>query len=334
LKSKKISGRLRQAFTANIHLKAASLIIAVILWAIVSGERHTEWAYLVPLEMQNVPDDLIITNNIPNFLDVRIQGPRSFIMGLNPKEMPMELDLSGLVVGSNIYPLMTDHIKAPRGTKVTRINPSYITLEVENLVRKKVKVKASIKGKPAKDFFVESVEVIPDTIEIRGAESETKGVGILNTQSVDITGRSENLQRDVQIDIPGKKIILSNEKPVKVKVVIKEAIVKMELKDVEVKVINNLLGASVEPSLINLAVEGAKSLVASIDELGVSAAVDAEGLNPGKYKKEVTVNLPYGIRLLRVKPKEVTLNISEPKKTVVEKPEKAVIKKKKKVRKK
>jgi len=70
----------KRAFTQNILLKALSLFTAIVLWIIVSGERDTEWPYLIPLELKNIPADLVITNDIPEFLDVKIQGAKSFMM--------------------------------------------------------------------------------------------------------------------------------------------------------------------------------------------------------------------------------------------------------------
>ena len=56
---------LKGAFTENIFLKLVSLLTAIILWSIVSGERDTEWAFLVPLEVEGVAADRIGGGVVP-----------------------------------------------------------------------------------------------------------------------------------------------------------------------------------------------------------------------------------------------------------------------------
>lgn len=280
------------------------------MWGIVSGERNAERAYLVPLEIKDKPKDLIITSNIPNFLDVRIQGPRSFIMGLNPKDMAIRLDLSGVGVGRSIFPITPEKMKVPRGVRITRINPSYVTLDVERLMNRTVRIKGEVRGKPADDFIVEAVEVMPQSVNITGPESEVKGLRFLKTSGVDISGIRSDLTREVPVDILGRKITLSTETPVTIRVRVKEVLSRLELKGTEVEVISGKFGTSIKPSKIALLLEGPKSVIDRMKKEGsVKAQVDARGLEPGVYKRVVKLELPDGIKVLYSNPKEITLEV-------------------------
>ncbi|MDH3974641.1 MAG: CdaR family protein [Deltaproteobacteria bacterium] len=306
-----LTASIGRVFTENLHLKILSLLIAIFLWAIVSGERNAEWSYLLPLEKLNQPEALIITNNIPNFLDVRLQGPHSFIKNLNPKNMAINLDLGELKVGSNIYPLTADLVNTPRGATITRINPSYITIEAEKLMRKKVNIKADIKGTPAKDFFIETIELIPSVMEIIGAESEAKEVGSLKTIPVQVEGIKSDIQFDAAVDTRGRKIILTSNDPVRVNISIKEVMSKLEIKGVMPEIINASYKTTLKPGKVNIRIEGPKSLVAKLGESGVRANVNVSGLRPGVHKKEVELILPEGVRLLQVYPKTIKIKISK-----------------------
>lgn len=308
----KISSRLKRAFTENLPLKALSLLISIILWTIVSGERHEEWSYLVPLEIVNQPEELTITNNVPGFLDLRLRGSHSFIKGLNPKDLAVQIDASMATKGSNIYPITADLISAPRGATVTRINPSYITLDIEKLARKQVLLMTDLQGKPAVDFFIESTEVTPSSIEISGAESEVKSIGRLKTGSIDISGASKDIIRTVPVDISGKKIKLSKNEPVSVKVTIKEVLVKLEIKKIVPKAINidARYKVTLSPKLMHILVEGPKSIVSTLKETGVDITVDAIDLRTGRYKRPAQVNLPDNVKLLYSYPKEINLKVT------------------------
>ena len=305
---------LRMAFTENILLKVISLLTAIVLWVIVSGERNTEWPYLIPVELKNMPANLIITNDIPEFLDVKIQGAKSFMMEINPKEMTVEINVAELKEGSNFFPVNPNHIKVPRGAKITRIHPSYITLKAEKLAQKVVKIRSDVQGKPAEDYYVDAVEVIPKRIEIIGAEREIKRIRSIKTNTLDISGIKESVKKEVALDIIGRKISLVREQAVSVIVKVKEVSAKHEIKGLEVKAVNNALKSSVYPSKVNILLEGPKSLIAKIKkEKSINAVVDADGLAAGKRKMEVKIDMPEGVTLLYLYPKKVTLRLGQKK---------------------
>ncbi len=308
----RILSRLKKAFTENLPLKALSLLISIILWTVVSGERNEEWSYLVPLEIVNQPGELTITNDVPGFLDLRLQGSHSFIKGLNPKDLAVQIDISNVTAGRNIYPITAALVNTPRGATVTRINPSYISLDIEKVARKKISLKADLTGRPATDFFLESTEVTPSSIEISGAESVVKAIRRLKTGSIDISGAIKDVLRTVPVDISGKKIKLAKNEPVAVKVIIKEVLKKLEIKKIVPRAINldPRYKVTLRPKLMHILVEGPKSIVSTLKERGVDITVNAIDLRTGRHKRPAQVNLPGNVKLLYVYPKEINLKVT------------------------
>ena len=308
----RISSKLKRALTENLPLKALSLLIAIILWTVVSGERNEEWSYLVPLDIVNQSEELTITNDVPGFLDLRLQGSHSFIKGLNPKDLAVQIDISKAAKGSNIYPITADLVNTPRGATVTRINPSYISLDIEKLARKQVSLRVDLTGRTAEDYIIESAEVTPSSIEIFGAESVVKSIRRLKTVSVDVSGASKDILRIVPVDISGKKIKLTKNEPVAVKVIIKEVLEKLEIKKILPKAINldPRYKVTFSPKLMHILVEGPKSIVSTLKETGVDITVDAIDLRTGSHKRPVQVNLPDNVKLLYSYPKEINLKVT------------------------
>ncbi len=308
----KLKYKIKRAYSENIGLKLLSLFIAVVLWTLASGERDTEWAYLVPLKITNRPDTLVITNNVPEFLDVRVQGVKSFMMNIEAQELTVELDASDLKTGNNLFPVTPGQIRIPRGAKVTRINPSYITLDAEKRLNKTVKIKGEVQGAPEKDFYVVSVVVAPSKVEITGAESEVKRIRTLKTNSIDISGAKSTVTRETLIDLPGKSVSLAIDKPVTVRVGIKEVATKREMKGVKVKVMNTPHSFSVRPSSgIYLLLEGPKSMVNALKTETLNVFVDAAKLEPGRYSRAVQVELPGSVKLVYSYPKKVSVRLSK-----------------------
>ncbi len=304
-----ITDKIRRAFTENLHLKAIAFAVAIILWVIVASQKNAEWAYLVPLEIKQKPDDIIITNNIPNSIDVRVQGSKSFIMGLKPEDIAVKLNLSTLEVGSNILPITDKNINLPRGARITRINPSYITLEAERLIKKIVKIKPLITGDPLEDYIVESVNIEPPVVEIMAAESEMKGIKFLRTGNINIAGAKEIFKKEVSIDTLGRKISLSFDNPIYANVIIREITARLDLRGLDVRVIKGGLKTEVKPLKVNLLLEGTKSAILSLNETDVVAFVDIRDLSPGTYNKRPAINLPGNITILKVQPKELEVKV-------------------------
>ena len=60
-----------QGLTKNLFLKLLSLAFALILWFFVMGEQKQEVAFNVPLILKNIPDGLMVANEVPSQVDVR-----------------------------------------------------------------------------------------------------------------------------------------------------------------------------------------------------------------------------------------------------------------------
>ena len=58
----------------NLALKVVSVILAALLWLIVSGEQTVERVLRIPLEYTNIPAQLELVGEPPTVVDVRVRG--------------------------------------------------------------------------------------------------------------------------------------------------------------------------------------------------------------------------------------------------------------------
>ena len=89
--------------TENWTLKLISIVFAILLWIFIMGERRLEVGFRVPLELQNIPKQLIIANEVPSLVDVRISGPRTLLMKVSPNDISIIVDLSDLRPGLTTF---------------------------------------------------------------------------------------------------------------------------------------------------------------------------------------------------------------------------------------
>jgi YbbR domain-containing protein len=207
----------------NWVLKVLSLVFALVLWFFVMGERKLEVGYAVPLELQNVPDEMIVTNEVPSLVDVRISGPRTLLMNLRPTDVHISVDLKGLQPGLTSFKRLEERLNIPSGLKVTRLSPSFVDVKLERIREKTVPVKVLLNGTPAEGFRIAEVRAEPDQVTVEGAESELKDIHEAVTEPVDAEGVRESFTLMAPLNYRGKYTTLKGPGAVEVQVAIKPA---------------------------------------------------------------------------------------------------------------
>ena len=185
--------------TENWTLKLLSLAFALILWMFIMGERHTEFGYIVPLELRNLPKDLVIANQVPSQIDVRISGPRTLLMKVSPNDISIAVDLSDLKPGLTSFKRLDERLNLPSGLRVTRVSPSFVDIRLERRKEKMVPIKVVLAGDPDPGYRVSGLSSVPDKVAISGAESEIKAVSEVHTEPISLKGVTESFSQIVPL---------------------------------------------------------------------------------------------------------------------------------------
>ncbi len=204
--------------TENWTLKLISIVFALLLWIFIMGERRLEIGFRVPLELQNIPQQLIIANEVPSLVDVRISGPRTLLMKVSPNDISIVVDLSDLKPGLTTFKRLEERLNLPSGLRVTRLSPSFIDLKLERIKEKMVPVNIALKGEPLGGFKVANVRAVPDKVAVAGAETELKGISEVRTEDVDLTGVNDGFSVIVPLIHNGTYTYFKDEKTTDVQV--------------------------------------------------------------------------------------------------------------------
>ncbi len=207
-----------QKITENWMLKLVSLAFALILWFFVMGERRLEVGFAVPLELKNVPAGMIVANEVPSLVDVRISGPRTVLMNLRPSDIGISVDLKDLQPGLTTFKRLEERLNIPTALKVTRLSPSFVDVKLERIKEKKVPIRVPFTGQPAEGYRIVDVQANPSQVTIEGAESQLKDVAELNTEPVDVEGVQESFTLMVPINYQGRYTDLKDHKTTEVQV--------------------------------------------------------------------------------------------------------------------
>jgi YbbR domain-containing protein len=165
----------------------------------IMGERHLEVGYTVPLELQKIPKELIVANQVPSLIDVRISGPRTLLMKVSPNDISITVDLSDLKPGLTSFKRLEERLNLPSGMRVTRVSPSFVDIRLDRRKEKKVPIKVVLAGDPDPGYRVVGLKAIPEKVSISGAESEIKTISEVMTEPIDLKGVTGNFSEIVPL---------------------------------------------------------------------------------------------------------------------------------------
>ena len=227
--------RVFRFLTENWTLKIISLVLALLLWSFIMGERRLEVGYPVPLELQSLPTGLMVANEVPSLIDVRVSGPRTLLSKISPNDISIVVDLTDLKPGLTTFKRLEERLNLPSGLRVTRLSPSFIDLKLERIKQKLVPIKIVFSDQPLPGFKVGKVRSVPDEVIIEGAESELKNVSEVVTESVNLKGVNEGFSLIVPLVHRGTYTHFKDEKTTEVQVEIEpiEVLPPVETDDME-----------------------------------------------------------------------------------------------------
>jgi len=183
------------------RLKILSVVIAAMLWLMVSGERVVERVMRAPVEFQNLPGGLELVGNPPDTVEVRLRGSSGALSRIGPADLSTVLDLRAARPGKRLFHLTPTQVNKPYGIDVVQVNPSTVMMEFENSGVKTVPVEPDIDGKPAPGFEIVKISSEPATVEVAGPESALKRLTAAVTEPVSVENESRTVHETVTIGV-------------------------------------------------------------------------------------------------------------------------------------
>ena len=197
----------RKLLLDNWGIKLISLALSLTLWFYVTAIGKTEMTLTVPLEMRNIPPGMTVVGDVAGSLEVRLQGQeRELRDAAIGKKVIGSLDLSMTKIGENHVRISPDDIRRPAGVTVTYMSPSDITVKLEPLVQKSIKLQAVLHGVPASGYRLTGIAVTPPKITVEGPAGVMSTLERLQTMPIDIKGARESAAVEPKIDYQGKSV--------------------------------------------------------------------------------------------------------------------------------
>jgi YbbR domain-containing protein len=213
---------IRHLLFDNFIIKFFSVVFALLLWLHVVARGKSEVNFVVPLELKDIPKEMVVVGDVPAYADVRLQGQEGIVKGLSTKDIGAYIPLSDAKEGENVFSLTPANVKVPGNITVVMISPSEVKMRLERLVKKALPVRPQIAGKPAPGYTLYKVEIAPANVRVEGPESFIRRTHAVSTEAIDIDGMSQSFDRSVALEPPVEKGVKLDEDNVKVSVTLRK----------------------------------------------------------------------------------------------------------------
>jgi YbbR domain-containing protein len=296
----------------HLGLKVLSVVLALLLWMIVSGEEMVERGLRVPLELQQVPVGLELTGEVPATVDVRVRGATGTLSRVSTGDVVAVLDLRSARSGRRLFPLTPDQVRVPFGVEVVQVQPSALAMAFEPSASRQVPVMPAVDGRPAPGYVVGALSADPRTVEVIGPESAVRRVTEALTEPVSVSGARDRVNQSVILGLIDPSLRLKNTRSAMVTVQIVPAPLERSLqgRPVHLRNVAPNLEAQAIPSAVGLTLRGSREALARVEADDIVAYVDLAGLGPGQYSLTVHADSSPEAGVTRIEPSSVQVRIS------------------------
>ena len=306
---------LADVFSKDWLLKCISLVLAAGLWYFVGGEDRVDKNVMIPIEIINLPRNLVISNQFKKEIEVSVSGPRSLILEMTSRAITRQVDLSSATPGTMVIENDNQHIPVPRGITVQRVQPSSIILSLDKLIQKQFHLSARTVGKVAEGYYVKKLMVDPDVITITGPLTILSQFDELFTKAINLAGVKQSAQLQVPLELEPAIVELIGETSVTADLAIGLETVTKTLDRMPVHAIVDGVKRGVSPQTVKVTANIPKLLLGNnIDPKGLMTVTamkhDDEDKLKVKVMPRVDVELP--IEILSIIPGSVSLVDSNP----------------------
>jgi YbbR domain-containing protein len=186
----------------NLRYKVLALVAAFGLWGVSHSTSSTERGFDIPVVPGNVPEELVITGQSTDAVNIRVRGSNAALRRLSVAELEYPVDLAGSRPGSAERDVELAVMNLPRGAQIVSRSPASLEFTLERKSTRAVKVRPDLDGEPAAGFVIGEVSVEPARVRIAGARSEVLRLSEVLTETIDVTGADAPFERKVRA-LPG-----------------------------------------------------------------------------------------------------------------------------------
>ncbi len=205
----------------NFVYKLVALVIAVILWAATQGFRSVDQSVDVALTFLDQPDNVVVIAQSAREVNFKVVGSRWAVRRAEQELETYPVSLEGASPGEIRFQIDPDRFSLPRGAEISAWSPSNVSIKLDTIIEKSVRVRADIAGEVPAGFRLQGVEVDPSILPLRGASSVLARLREVPTQRVEIGDLRQTTSFDVPVVVSASNVWPASEGELRIRVLVR-----------------------------------------------------------------------------------------------------------------
>jgi uncharacterized protein (TIGR00159 family) len=208
---------LRQRVFSNLLPKVSLLLGVCVFWGLITTRQGQITTVTAPVRLHGVPDGIVLLRTVPDDVTVQIKAMSSLTPPPSKLDLTAEVDASRITEGTTAIRVNQANITAPSGMIITSVLPSSIHVSAEKKVRKRVPVKATLKGRLPSGLSSFHVACVPDSVDIEGPSSQVSQILSVATEDIDAGQLKKGKEYLKNLRLPEKQVVILRDTPVTIK---------------------------------------------------------------------------------------------------------------------
>jgi len=179
-----------------------AMLLSISLWVIVNMGRDYNVSMMIPIEIAQIPDDVALSSEIPDYAAVSVSGEGWSLFNLYANIPLISLSIDNQQV--NMFEQVRQQIGSVSDVNVMQVDPMFIEIETEQRITKKVPVESNINLSTRSQFgILGSPRFSPDSVTVSGPASRIEQIESWSTKESTISDVNTNLELNVELESPG-----------------------------------------------------------------------------------------------------------------------------------
>ena len=306
-------------------LRIVAFVISVLLCLTVLGGKRIEIVKKVLIDYK-YKKGLIIANQAPTELSVRMVGPQAFVRDFQDRTTTISVDLTSLRPGEDYtIPINEQMVEVPLGIKVLSMSQGTLPVRIDYFATKRVPIRAVFGEGLGDDIKVKSVTFTPSYVEIQGSRNRLISIDVIPTEPIRISRDQLRQEFEVKLsaaDFPGT-VIRESDRVVRAMVEIEAELSRKRFSNIPIEVRVGSGAAArkldlkrfnirVRPEFASFVLEGSATKIESMSQEDIQAWAEIPQAKSGTYRAKLGWSLSPDVRVVKRSTDWVDIVITQP----------------------
>ncbi len=293
------------------------LLISTALWTLQELRKQSEDTVELPLKYVNLPNDYVVTNDLPDHLKLTLEGQGTVLVKyrFGSKLSPLEIDLNEIAKGKksiNTNAYISQIQKKVSETQIKRIYPENIAVTLEKQKKKTVPVALDATIDLHQQYTLcDSIKILPARITAYGPQKELSEIDTIYTEHIDLEDLKDTTT--IELALKQKKNVRYSDTIITIKVYTEKFTEKSIQVPISTKNVPSGYMLRIFPSTVTINYQVGLSNYDKIDATAFAVEVDyREAQKNGKDKLDIKIKKsPKKAFNIKLKPESVGYIIEE-----------------------